>query len=506
MPCSPVVAATLALVAAGARWWERRRAPLQRADEAYLWYGTRLVRRGAVPLRDFRSYEPGRYWWCAGVLALVGDGAARLRLAVHAFWAPALAAVAIVTSNEQRAWFTVVAVVALLVVWAEPQFKLFEPATMLAGVVAGSVMLGSASATAALGAGIVAGSASLVGVNLCLYLGASLGLLALAGPAGAAGVVAFAAGAALGVAPLALWAVLARGAAASLWERRVRAVLSRGSTNLPLPVPWPWRADLGELQRWWAPAAGVVRWSFALLPALLVPGAVVVLADRDLRVDHPLLAAAVVVGLVGLHHAFSRADATHLAQAIGPPAVAAVMALDLAPVAVAVGGQLALIAASVTAVASWRRLEPHEVVWVPAADGRTTIPMEPDDAAVVDAARVHLAGADAGASVLAVPTVIGVLVALDRPSAVYDVFAVYPAPAEEDERMLDELASRRPPLAVVDRRAIDGRDDLQFPATHPRTWAWLESHYSSVAAPGAPSGVDVLVPRAGGAGTDAPMS
>src|SRR5688572_22171687 len=73
--------------------YRRRRNDAPGADEGYLWYGSLRVLEGELPHRDFRSYEPARYYWVALFLRILGRGLPAVRVATHAFLAIALVAV-----------------------------------------------------------------------------------------------------------------------------------------------------------------------------------------------------------------------------------------------------------------------------------------------------------------------------------------------------------------------------------------------------------------------------
>ena len=55
------------------------------SDEGHLWFGIDRVVAGDVPIRDFRSYDPGRYYWGAAWSSLLGEGIFGVRASSRVF-------------------------------------------------------------------------------------------------------------------------------------------------------------------------------------------------------------------------------------------------------------------------------------------------------------------------------------------------------------------------------------------------------------------------------------
>ncbi|HVT19636.1 MAG TPA: hypothetical protein VHQ90_26065 [Thermoanaerobaculia bacterium] len=181
----------LAVSLAGASFLAQGRIGFNIADEGFLWYGAVATAHGDVPLRDFYSYDPGRYYWAAAWARLLGDGILALRLSTAIFaaiglWLGLLAARRVVTGP----WALALAG-AMLLAWMSPRHKLFEPSVAMAAVWAGARLAERPSRGRHFAAGVLVGLAGFLGKNLGLYCGAALLALILVrhfwpadGPAG----------------------------------------------------------------------------------------------------------------------------------------------------------------------------------------------------------------------------------------------------------------------------------------------------------------------------------
>ena len=97
-------------------------------DEGFLWYGVQRVMLGEVPIRDFMSYEPGRYYWSAALMSLWGDsGIIALRGAVAVFQTIGLfTGLLLITQSVKNQFFYLLLSAITLVTWMFPHFRLFD--------------------------------------------------------------------------------------------------------------------------------------------------------------------------------------------------------------------------------------------------------------------------------------------------------------------------------------------------------------------------------------------
>lgn len=481
------VCISLAAICGYAIYRRNRNEPLS-VDEGYLWYGALRTREGLLPLRDFRSYEPGRYWWVAAFMAFAGPGLGSVRAAALLFYVGGVAAALAGLRLCGMELPALGLVTVLLFAWAYPVYKLFEPALLLFGFFAAVLMILHPGAISAVLAGGIFGIAAVFGLNYGLYLGLALGYIGLAALTKASGidavdfVVAGLAGVALGSAPLWLTALCSPAFSRTLYRRRVRAVVARGTSNLPLPIPWPWR-PLPRLWRGYPRAARELgRGLFVAMPVLGLGAVVWILVSPwpVIAANAGWLAAGAILSCA-LHHPLSRADYIHLCQTM-PLLVVCVAAL-CGPGWLGVLGPAVLLgwgAGALIPGMPWAALRAPPGP-VPPLGKR----LERLIAALRDLQARHL---QAGESLLALPLLVAVYPLMGLRSPVYDTFCVYPAGDEDQDRMLQEIEASGVRLAVILDTDLDGREDLRFSQTHPRIWAHLNTHFDRL--PGVPQLAD----------------
>jgi hypothetical protein len=446
-------------------------------DEAYLWYGVLRLFQGEVPQRDFRSYEPGRYLWCALFALILGRGLWPVRLATHVFYGLCLGAALATLRYVGLSWLDVLLVAVLLGAWAHPMHKLYEPGLMLVGFSASAWLVLDPSPLTAAVAGASVGIALLFGFNHFLYRGAALVLLFVTALGLSSITLPFELfawaflGGVLGALPFAAFS-LAPGFLRAFIERRITSILKRGATNLPMPMPWPWRPAPLQLQsenRVRQLAYGAL---FVMLPAAPALALIAHWVWDPAVSDRSLAAiAAASLAAVGWHHAYSRASTAHLAQSIAPLLIMVSLFLTSSlALAIMVVGSVALtwtLHPQVQRRRAPQRFMPLQLdglrIWVRALEHRIV-------QRAAELSEHHLAH---GGSLLAQPSLIALYAIFGRRAPVYDIYSVFPASLAEQERMLASIAKADVRVAFVSDAPLDGRDELRFSNTHPLVWRHL---------------------------------
>jgi hypothetical protein len=482
----------LALLLTATVFLLQRRIDFNVSDEGFLWEGAVLTAHGKVPLRDFYSYDPGRYLWAAAWSKVFGEGILALRLSTALFQAAGLLCGLLAARRAlPRAWQLTLAGI-LLVVWMGPRHKLFEPALAMAAVYVAVLLIERPSPRRHLLAGALVGFAGVMGKNhggytmlafLVLILWLHWRRIAPGRLARDLGI--WLAGIAAGALPLvAMLAFVPRFLPA--YFDSISFFLHQGRTNFGLPVPWPWVGSWEGLEGVQALQRLALGAGFLLLPAgvaaalLFLPGTTAATAGR-----RALLLAGGTVGLFYLHHAFSRADPYHLLQSIHPVLLALLglpAALDGWARRLAAGAVAALLAfltlfAAVPQAPLYAEQTARKPLdrFVPCRLGGDELRIPERSASLFSEIERQIDARTApGEPVLLIPHLPGLYPALGRESPISDFYPIWPAQGARDETMRNEIEAAGVRLAVYTDYTAGEEPELSFPHTHPLVWAYLQ--------------------------------
>jgi hypothetical protein len=469
---------------------------LNLTDEGLLWYVSERTAAGDVPLRDVRSYEPGRYYWSAAWLHGLGSGIRSLRVSLAAMQCIGLVLAFLLLRRIVSLFGLLVIIGVILVTWMWPMYRSFEHVAVLASLYAAARVVERPKTSRWYTAGLVTGLVGLVRIDHGVY--GTIAFLMLLGFAvtrldgGRAGPAlgGFALGALVGISPMVLLAMFVPGFAQGYVDNVAymgRTTLWAGTVSLPLPPPWLWTVvpTLGE--RTFAEAAGLVAMSglFTLLPAVLIAAGVRALRARGVATAaEARLAAASAVGLPYLAQTFSRADLQHLTPTV-----------------------MALVVAVVAFVASWTRRTAHVagMLLVPMALVVTYLVVvvetpyglrlrQPDlyvrsdvagdalwlnrsTAEIIDTVKRATAHHVGAAPLLVIPLWPGMYPILGKQAPLWEVYSLFPEPEARQRESIARLRRQGVDWVLVADVVPDPREDLRFRNTHPLLWEHFRTDF-----------------------------
>jgi hypothetical protein len=386
-------------------------------------------------------------------------------------------------------WVFALLTASILTVWVSPYYKVYDHATSILIVALLVMILRTPRPAAWLGAGISLGVAAMMGRNHGVY-GATaatliIGLLAvkaqqrrhMLGPSAC-----FVVGIVIGFAPALIMMLVVDGFAGALVDSIVRLIRS-GSTNIGLPVPWPWSLSLANLGVFLATRELLRSLCYLLLIAFPVLGVLVLICQRpDLSDDGRLVFfAAVAASIPYAHYAFSRPDIVHLALGIYPVLIgllalgaamrgwrpllagAALLALSI----VTVGAAQPYLATKLLSLKALLTEVDTHPLWV-----------EPREARILQVATTILAAQPAAAeSFLALPNMPSLYAMYRTRMPLWEIYSLFPRDAEFEAGEIKRLIAFKPQVVILSNHALDSRPDLRYSHIHPMIYDWIRSHY-----------------------------
>jgi hypothetical protein len=458
------------------------------ADEGYLWYGIRALKAGMLPIRDFQAYDPGRYLWITAWSGLFGEGFIGMRASCVLFSCIGVTCGLLAARRVSTEWRFLLPVAFCLVLWMSPRYKSFEQSIALMGVYAAVRLIERPIPRQFFLSGIFIGLMAFMGRNHGVYMVTAFSVVLLVLSPGEwkslpKRVVVSGSGIVAGYLPQLLLFLLAPGYFEAFFEMLARE-LSLG-TNLGRPVPWPWLIA-PEYQGLMFFCNVIQRCFYVALPLFLIAALFALFSFGPSKAArHPLLIAAAAVTIPYAHFTFSRPDCVHLAHAV-PTLVLGIVALFhwLTPVlvrATAFGLFAATLAGLTLETGLGQKLLFPQGTFVEMEVQGSRLLVPERNAAPLTVASVvdRLANADDSVAFLAhLP---GLYPATNRLSPLKELYLIWPASPSEDEALIMAFKQKQIKWVLLQDEMIDGRDDLFFHNTHPRTFAYIKAAFEPVA-------------------------
>jgi hypothetical protein len=469
---------------------------LNLTDEGLFWYVTERTAAGDVPLRDVRSYEPGRYYWSAAWLRVLGPGVKALRISLAAVQGVGLVLALLLLRRIVPAVVPLAALGLILVVWMWPMYRSFENVAVLALLLAAARVVERPTTSRWRAAGVVVGLAAVVRIDHGFYGTLAFLLLLVfitirldgARPGVALGN--WTLGAIVGYSPMFLLAVLAPGFVHGFTANlayMARTTLWAGTVSLPLPVPWLWveipklgGGSLGD-------AAALVALStlFTLLPAVLVlAGCLAFRARGAATPQEAQLAAAAAVGVPYLSHTFSRADLQHLTPTAMALVVAIVALVSSLPttgrrIAGIVGIPLALVATYLVVVTETPygiRMR-HPETYVRSDVAGDPLWLNRSTVEIIESVKRATAAHVGARPLLVIPLWPGMYPILGKQAPLWEVYSLFPEAESEQREAIARLRRLGVDWVVLADIVPEPRENLRFRNTHRLMWEHFQRDF-----------------------------
>jgi len=471
---------------------------LNLADEGFLWYGTIQTADGKIPILDFRSKDPGRYYWTAGWSLIFGQGIMDLRLSVALFQVIGLTLGLLAARRVITNWWILGLLGLLLLACMHPWWKLFDSCVAMAAVYIAIYLIELPIFHRYFFSGVFVGLAAFFGRNHGLYIFlAFFSLIFFIWFRQKQGnlfklYILWLLGIVVGYIPMLFMMIFIPGMFETYLFGNVLRHFKNGFTagSLPLPISWPWTIDYIQLD-----LLAKAEYFFYSLFSLLLPifyistiTLLVLSRSGDLR-RHSLLIASSFVGIFYMHHAFDRADLPHLAHSIHPFLLGFVALLYTSFLRnnkfLKISLAILIFASTVFAVVipSNPYIEKlrFKDTFIPYNITGDQLWLPKDLAAYIETIKQLVAKhVTPDESLFIAPHSPGLYPILQRRAPVHNTYMLIPTTEDKQKKIIKDLKKHKVNWVILSDFALDGRDDLRFRHTHPLVWQYLMTYFEPI--------------------------
>jgi len=466
------------------------RTGLDLGDEGNLWNGVLRITQGKIPIRDYRSYDPGRFYWSWAWMKVFGCGILGLRHSVAVFQFLGLWAGLVAVHSATDSVWELAAAGLICVLWMHPRHKSFEHALSLMAICTAVFVIQNPSPAMFFVAGVYTGFAGFMGRNHGTWVFAAIAslLLVLWFKSEVDNVVwhfgSWFAGIATGYAPmLVMWAIIP-GMLRRFWHDMViEYFFVKRGRDLPIPIPWPWKEKYSQPKLRDRVSRLFLGLHFVALPIFFV-AAFAWIVVTPAAMENQLLVASCLVGVFYAHHACSRSDLPHLCQSMQP--------FLLGLFSVIFGLQNSLLSAFLIAALvivgyiTTRKINPL-IIKFENPDSFIKYDVNGDQLWVLQKQGLFLTrlkqlvakNLHPGDPIFIAPHTPALYPILQLKTPVRQDFLLHPETEQAQKETIQDLESNHVNWALIQDHPLDGRDELRFKSTHAVLWDYLCTHFSS---------------------------
>jgi len=261
-------------------------------------------------------------------------------------------------------------------------------------------------------------------------------------------------------------------------------LIDSGTTNIRLPVPWPWLYDKAEMG-WVLWMIGVSK-GLGFIAIVAVPlMAILAMARRPLarfRQTDVLVLCAAFTGLGYAHYAYSRADLTHLALSIAPLLLTA-LSVGAAHIG-AILTSIVVLGLSVLALTPEKTYLAQLILKKPLSTisvNDTELHVFPDIKTSLDEVEQALAQhPEARDHFLALPNFPGLYAIYDKKMPIWETYSLLPRNAAFQAAELARAKAASPDMILLSDHALDQRTELKYSKTHTVLYQWIVENYRAL--------------------------